>query len=155
MRDATITASPFSYSKTCDTSRPRGAGFRTARRTGLGRTFFDRLFRTMLRAQSLCTRTCFSKTTRMRRRRCSPSWFWRVSRRTHGGVRNPDTRQDAGVVGVRHAHDVWRLSRARISLPKPNFQSSPRFSDMRRAATTPSPKNSSPPGTGREKEGLG
>ncbi len=44
MRDATITASPFSYSKTCDTSRPRGAGFRTARRTGLGRTFLIDFF---------------------------------------------------------------------------------------------------------------
>ncbi|VWD39890.1 hypothetical protein BCO19218_05311 [Burkholderia contaminans] len=40
MLDTTVTAGPFSYSQSCDTFRPRRAVFRSARRTGLGRTAF-------------------------------------------------------------------------------------------------------------------
>ncbi|ABK10526.1 conserved hypothetical protein [Burkholderia cenocepacia HI2424] len=40
MLDTTVTAGPFSYSQSRDTFRPRRAVFRSARRTGLGRTAF-------------------------------------------------------------------------------------------------------------------
>ena len=40
MHDTANTASPLSYSQSCDTFRPRRAVFRPARRTGLGRTAF-------------------------------------------------------------------------------------------------------------------
>src|ERR1700747_2356333 len=44
MYGAAATASPLSYSQTCDTFRPRRAVFITARRAGLGRTAFLDLF---------------------------------------------------------------------------------------------------------------
>lgn len=40
MLDTTVTAGPLSYSQSRDTFRPRRAVFRSARRTGLGRTAF-------------------------------------------------------------------------------------------------------------------
>ena len=39
-----LAAIPFSYSQTCDTSRPRRGALRATRRTGLGRTPFIDFF---------------------------------------------------------------------------------------------------------------
>ncbi len=81
MQVTTAAAGPLFYSQPRDTFRPSCClATRTTNRTGSNR--FRSLPRTWLRAPSPCNGARFGRTTRLRHRRASPSWFWRVSRPT-------------------------------------------------------------------------
>ena len=113
MHDTTFTAGPLSYSQSCDTFRPRLAVFRPARRTGLGRTaFVDFLERDSVRDRFVAEPV--SERRRMRRRRSSPSWFWRASRPTRCRPRcnrNAAPDRARACVGNRHGRSPpWRAA---------------------------------------------
>ena len=113
MHDTTAIAGPLSYSQSRDTFRPRRAVFRPARRTGLGGTaFVDFLERGPVRDRLVAELA--SEGRWMRRRRSSPSWFWRASRPTRCRLRcnrNAAPDRARACAGSRHGHSPpWRAA---------------------------------------------